>query len=259
MGEILKAIILAGGLGTRISEESHLKPKPMIEIGGRPIIWHIMKHYGAHGINEFIICCGYKGYIIKEYFANYFLHMSDITIDLSNNDIEIHNQYAEPWKVTLVETGELTQTGGRIKRVREHIHGTFCLTYGDGVGDVNLTELIAFHRKQQTEMTVTAIQPEGRFGSIGIQGTRVSSFLEKPRGDGRWISGGFFVCEPALLDRIEGDETILEREPMESLIRDDQISAWKHDGFWAAMDTLRDKGRLEELWMQNQAPWKTWG
>nr|VFJ77881.1 MAG: glucose-1-phosphate cytidylyltransferase [Candidatus Kentron sp. FW] len=254
----MKAIILAGGLGTRISEESHLKPKPMIEIGGRPIIWHIMKHYGAHGIDEFIICCGYKGYILKEYFANYFLHMSDITIDMRSNDIEIHHQYAEPWKVTLVDTGELTQTGGRIKRVREHIRGTFCLTYGDGVSDVNLTELIAFHRKQRTEMTITAIQPAGRFGSIGLQGTRVSSFLEKPRGDGRWISGGFFVCEPTLLDRIEGDETILEREPMESLIRDGQISAWKHDGFWAAMDTLRDKGRLEELWARDRAPWKTW-
>lgn len=251
-------MILAGGLGTRISEESHLKPKPMIEIGSRPIIWHIMKHYGFHGINEFIICCGYKGYIIKEYFVNYFLHMSDITIDLSNNDIEIHYQYAEPWKVTLVDTGELTQTGGRIKRVSDHIEGTFCLTYGDGVSDVNLTELIAFHRKQETEVTITAIQPEGRFGSIGIQGAKATSFLEKPRGDGRWISGGFFVCESALFDRIEGDGTILEAEPMESLIRDGQLSVWRHEGFWSAMDTLRDKARLDELWSQGKAPWKVW-
>ena len=254
----MKAVILAGGFGTRISEESHLKPKPMIEIGGKPILWHIMKCYGAHGINEFVICCGYKGYVIKEYFANYFLHMSDVTFDMSNNQMEVHQRKAEPWKVTLVDTGENTQTGGRIKRIQEHIKGTFCLTYGDGVSDVNLQQLISFHRQQKTLATVTAIQPSGRFGSIEIAGVRVKSFLEKPQGDHRWISGGFFVCEPEIFDRIAGDSTIWEREPLERLARDQQLFVHKHEGFWAAMDTMRDRIYLEQLWEEGKAPWKTW-
>jgi len=254
----MKAVILAGGFGTRISEESHLKPKPMIEIGGKPILWHIMKCYGAHGINEFVICCGYKGYVIKEYFANYFLHMSDVTFDMTNNEMEVHHRKAEPWKVTLVDTGENTQTGGRIKRVKEHIEGTFCLTYGDGVSDLNLQQLLAFHREQKTLATVTAIQPAGRFGSIEIAGARVKSFLEKPRGDNRWISGGFFVCEPQVFDRIGGDATIWEREPLESLAKDQQLSVYKHEGFWGAMDTMRDRLYLEQLWEEGKAPWKSW-
>jgi glucose-1-phosphate cytidylyltransferase len=254
----MKAVILAGGFGTRISEESHLKPKPMIEIGGKPILWHIMKCYGAHGINEFVICCGYKGYVIKEYFANYFLHMSDVTFDMSNNQMEVHQRNAEPWKVTLVDTGENTQTGGRIKRIRDYIDGTFCLTYGDGLSDINLRDLIAFHREQETLVTVTAIQPAGRFGSIEIAGARVKSFLEKPQGDHRWISGGFFVCEPEIFDRIAGDSTVLEREPLEGLARDQQLSVHKHEGFWAAMDTMRDRIYLEQLWEEGKAPWKTW-
>ena len=254
----MKAVILAGGFGTRISEESHLKPKPMIEIGGKPILWHIMKCYGAHGINEFVICCGYKGYVIKEYFANYFLHMSDVTFDMSNNQMEVHQRNAEPWKVTLVDTGENTQTGGRIKRIRDYIDGTFCLTYGDGLSDINLRDLIAFHREQETLVTVTAIQPAGRFGSIEIAGARVKSFLEKPRGDNRWISGGFFVCEPEIFDRIAGDSTVWEREPLEGLARDQHLSVHKHEGFWAAMDTMRDRIYLEQLWEEGKAPWKTW-
>ena len=254
----MKAVILAGGFGTRISEESHLKPKPMIEIGGKPILWHIMKCYGAYGINEFVICCGYKGYVIKEYFANYFLHMSDVTFDMTNNEMEIHHRKAEPWKVTLVDTGENTQTGGRIKRVKEHIEGTFCLTYGDGVSDLNLQQLLAFHREQKTLATVTAIQPAGRFGSIEIAGARVKSFLEKPRGDNRWISGGFFVCEPQVFDRIGGDATIWEREPLESLAKDQQLSVYRHEGFWGAMDTMRDRLYFEQLWEEGKAPWKSW-
>ena len=254
----MKAVILAGGFGTRISEESHLKPKPMIEIGGKPILWHIMKCYGAYGTNEFVICCGYKGYVIKEYFANYFLHMSDVTFDMTNNEMEVHHRKAEPWKVTLVDTGENTQTGGRIKRVKEHIEGTFCMTYGDGVSDLNLQQLLAFHREQKTLATVTAIQPAGRFGSIEIAGARVKSFLEKPRGDNRWISGGFFVCEPQVFDRIGGDATIWEREPLESLAKDQQLSVYKHEGFWGAMDTMRDRLYLEQLWEEGKAPWKSW-
>ncbi|MEI6141751.1 MAG: glucose-1-phosphate cytidylyltransferase [Mariniphaga sp.] len=254
----MKAVILAGGLGTRISEESHLKPKPMIEIGGKPILWHIMKMYGAYGINEFIICCGYKGYAIKEYFANYFLHMSDVTFDMTSNQMVVHQQHAEPWKVTLVETGELTQTGGRIKRIKEYIDGTFCLTYGDGVSDINIIELIDFHFKQGTLATVTAIQPAGRFGSLEISGSRVKSFIEKPVGDLRWISGGFFVCEPAVIDLINDDQTIWEREPLEKLTIDNQLSVWKHEGFWGTMDTLREKMYLEELWANNKATWKKW-
>ena len=254
----MKAVILAGGFGTRISEESHLNPKPMIEIGGKPILWHIMKCYGAHGINEFVICCGYKGYVIKEYFTNYFLHMSDVTFDMTNNEMEVHHRKAEPWKVTLVDTGENTQTGGRIKRVKEHIEGTFCLTYGDGVSDLNLQQLLAFHREQKTLATVTAIQPAGRFGSIEIAGARVKSFLEKPKGDNRWISGGFFVCEPQVFERISGDATIWEREPLESLAKDQQLSVYKHEGFWGAMDTMRDRLYLEQLWEEGKAPWKSW-
>jgi glucose-1-phosphate cytidylyltransferase len=254
----MKAIILAGGLGTRISEESQIKPKPMIEIGGRPILWHIMKLYGAYGITEFVICCGYKGYFIKEYFANYFLHMSDVTFDMMNNRMEVHQHNAEPWKVTLVDTGERTQTGGRIKRVREHIEGTFCLTYGDGLSNLSITDLLAFHRQQNTLATVTAIQPVGRFGSIDIEGTHVKSFIEKPQGDGRWVSGGFFVCEPEIFDRIEGDHTIWEREPLEGLACDKQLAVFRHEGFWAAMDTLRDKIHLEELWASGKASWKVW-
>ncbi len=254
----MKAVILAGGLGTRISEESHLKPKPMIEIGGKPILWHIMKLYGTYGINEFIICCGYKGYVIKEYFANYFLHNSDITFDMSNNSMKVHQQNAEPWRVTLVDTGEMTQTGGRIKRISDHIDGTFCLTYGDGVSDINVAELIAFHKKQNTLATVTAIQPAGRFGSIEIAGARVKSFHEKPQGDGRWISGGFFVCEPEVISYIENDTTIWEREPLETLASQNELAVHKYDGFWSAMDTLRDKIYLDELWETGNAPWKVW-
>jgi glucose-1-phosphate cytidylyltransferase len=254
----MKAVILAGGLGTRISEESYLRPKPMIEIGGKPVIWHIMKLYGAYGITDFVICCGYKGYIIKEYFANYFLHMSDVTFDMSNNTMEVHQRNAEPWRVTLVDTGELTQTGGRIRRVREHIDSTFCLTYGDGVSDIDLRKLIAFHHAQGTEATVTAIQPAGRFGAIEIEGARVRTFLEKPQGDGRWISGGFFVCEPSVLDRIDSDDTVWERGPLEQLAAEDQLAVYKHSGFWSAMDTLRDKLFLEKLWSEDSAPWKIW-
>lgn len=254
----MKAVILAGGLGTRISEESHLKPKPMIEIGSRPILWHIMKLYGHYGINDFVICCGYKGYIIKEYFANYFLHMSDITFDMNNNTMEVHQKNAEKWKVTLIDTGEKTQTGGRLKRVKDYIDGTFCLTYGDGVSDINISELIDFHRKEKALATVTAIQPAGRFGSLEFAGARVKSFLEKPIGDNRWISGGFFVCEPQIFDFIEGDDTIWEREPLEKLATINQLAVKKHEGFWSAMDTLRDKMYLEELWASEDAPWKLW-
>ncbi len=254
----MKAVILAGGLGTRISEESHLKPKPMIEIGGRPILWHIMKTYGAHGITDFVICCGYKGFMIKEYFANYFLHMSDVTIDMRENRMEVHQRHAEPWKVTLVDTGEMTQTGGRIARVRDHLDGRFLLTYGDGVSDINISKLVEFHEAQGAEATVTAIQPAGRFGSIQIEGARVKSFLEKPRGDGQWVSGGYFVCEPSVLDLIEGDSTLWEREPLESLANSDQLAVYKHDGFWAAMDTMRDKKFLEDLWTSENPPWRVW-
>ena len=254
----MKAVILAGGLGSRISEESHLKPKPMIEIGGYPILWHIMKMYAAHGIMEFVICCGYKGYVIKEYFANYFLHMSDVTFDMSNNKMDVHQQNVEPWKVTLVDTGAGSQTGGRIKRIQDFIDGTFCLTYGDGLSDVDIRKLISYHREQKTFATVTAIQPAGRFGGIELDGMRVKSFSEKPKGDGRWISGGFFVCEPEVFNLIDGDQTVWEKEPLESLAKDNQLAVLKHDGFWKAMDTLRDKVALEELYTNNKAPWKVW-
>lgn len=254
----MKAVILAGGFGTRISEESHLKPKPMIEIGGRPILWHIMKLYGHHGINEFIICCGYKGYVIKEYFANYFLHMSDVTFDMRDNSMQVHQKHAEPWKVTLVDTGEDTLTGGRIKRIQNYVDGTFCLTYGDGVSDINIVDLVEYHKKQKTLATVTAIQPAGRFGSLEIAGGRVKSFLEKPQGDNRWISGGFFVCEPGIFDYIDGDDTTWERKPLENLASEEQLSVRKYEGFWASMDTMRDKIYLDELWESGDAPWKIW-
>ncbi|TNF57898.1 MAG: glucose-1-phosphate cytidylyltransferase [Rhodobacteraceae bacterium] len=254
----MKAVILAGGLGTRISEESHLRPKPMIEIGGRPILWHIMKIYGHHGITDFVICCGYKGYMIKEYFANYFLHMSDVTIDLADNSMQVHNRAAEPWKVTLVDTGELTQTGGRIKRIAGHIDGTFCLTYGDGVSNVNIRDLVAFHRDQGCEATITAIQPAGRFGALGLDGDRVTSFAEKPKGDLQWVNGGFMVCEPSILQRIGGDDTVFERGPLEGLARDRQLALWRHNDFWQSMDTLRDKTYLEDLWTSGKAPWRVW-
>ena len=256
----MKAVILAGGLGTRISEETYLKPKPMIEIGGKPILWHIMKLYSYHGINDFIICCGYKGYVIKEYFANYFLHMSDVTFDMTNNSMEVHQKNVEPWKVTLIDTGENTMTGGRLKRVAPYLSANepFCFTYGDGVGDINITELIAFHQKQDKLATVTAMKLPGRFGAITLDGSTISSFKEKPAGDGSWISGGFFVLSPKVIERIQGDDTLWEREPMEGLARDNQFSAFFHNNFWQPMDTLRDKELLESLWSSGGAPWKVW-
>lgn len=255
----MKLIILAGGLGTRISEESISKPKPMIEIGGKPILWHIMKTYSSHGVNDFVICCGYKGYVIKEYFANYFLHMSDVTIDLKHNSIEVHRKKAEPWKVTLVDTGDSTQTGGRLKRIKDYIDGDFCMTYGDGVGSIDITELIQFHRQHGQLATMTAVQPPGRFGALNLNKTQVESFLEKPQGDGGWINGGFFVLNPKALDLIEGDDTIWEREPLERLAERRQLQAYFHKGFWQPMDTLRDKNYLDELWSSGNAPWNSWG
>ena len=258
---MVKAVILAGGLGTRLSEETATKPKPMVEIGGKPILWHIMKIYSAHGINDFIICLGYKGYVIKEYFANYFLHMSDVTIDMKNGGgIKVHQTSSEPWEVTLVDTGESTMIGGRIKRILPYVQDDefFCLTYGDGVGDVNITELIAFHRKTGRLATVTATQPPGRFGAIRYEGDRVLGFQEKPQGDGGWINGGFFVLSPKVGEYIEGDMTVWEREPMERLAADGQLSVYFHRGFWQPMDTLRDKRHLEELWASGKAPWRVW-
>ena len=255
----MKAIILAGGLGTRLSEETSVRPKPMVEIGGKPVLWHIMKTYSAHGIHDFVICCGYKGYVIKEYFANYFLHMSDVTFDMKNNKMEVHQQSAEPWHVTLVDTGEETMTGGRIKRIAEYVKGEdFCCTYGDGIGDVDITALIEFHRQHGKLATLTATQPPGRFGALKLSGNNISSFQEKPQGDGSWINGGFFVLSPKVIDYIKDDQTIWEREPMDSLARDGQISAYFHSGFWQPMDTLRDKIHLEELWQSGKAPWKVW-
>jgi glucose-1-phosphate cytidylyltransferase len=257
----MKAVILAGGLGTRISEETHLKPKPMIEIGGRPILWHIMKIYSAHRIHDFVICVGYKGYLIKEYFANYFLHMSDVTFDMVHNRMEVHQRNAEPWRVTVVDTGDETMTGGRLRRIRSYLGDDdepFCFTYGDGVADVDITALVAFHRAQGREATVTAVQPPGRFGALGIEAGRVTSFQEKPVGDGAWINGGFFVVEPRAIARIAGDSTSWETAPLESLARDGQLSAYHHRGFWRPMDTLRDKVQLEEMWASGKAPWKVW-
>ena len=255
----MKAVILAGGLGTRISEESSLRPKPMIEIGGMPILWHILKIYSHFGVNDFIICCGYKGYVIKEYFANYFLHMSDVTFDLRSNEMTVLHRKAEPWRVTLVDTGENTQTGGRLKRVAPYLtDDCFCLTYGDGVGDVDIGALIEFHKSHGQEATMTAVQPPGRFGSLDIRGSTIERFLEKPTGDGGWINGGFFVLNRAVIDRIAGDDTLWEKEPLESLARDAQLQAWHHRGFWQPMDTLRDKHLLEQLWASGNAPWKLW-
>jgi glucose-1-phosphate cytidylyltransferase len=255
----MKCVILAGGVGTRISEESALRPKPMIEIGGKPVLWHIMKIYSAHGVNEFIVCLGYKGYLIKEYFANYFLHMSDVSFDMTNNSMQVHQKSAEPWKVTLVETGEATQTGGRLKRVAPYIgNEDFCFTYGDGVADVDIRALVAFHREQKVRSTLTAVQPPGRFGALVLKGERITSFQEKPRGDGGWINGGFFVLSPRVLDTIDGDATVWEREPLEKLARAGELAAYFHKGFWQPMDTLRDKNHLEELWASGSAPWKVW-
>ncbi len=254
----MKAVLLAGGLGTRISEETILKPKPMIEIGGMPILWHIMKMYSSHGINDFIVCCGYKGYVIKEYFANYFLHMSDVTVDMQNNSIEVHAKKAEPWRVTMVDTGELSQTGGRLGRVREYLDGDFCLTYGDGVGSVDISALIHFHQQHGKLATMTAVQPPGRFGALELDGDNIRAFLEKPQGDGGWINGGFFVLNPKVLELIENDQTIWERKPLEILASSGELKSYFHKGFWQPMDTLRDKMHLEELWQSGDAPWKMW-
>jgi glucose-1-phosphate cytidylyltransferase len=255
----MKAVILAGGLGTRLAEETIVKPKPMVEIGGRPVLWHIMKTFSHHGINDFVICLGYRGYVIKEYFANYFLHMSDVTFDLANNRMEVCHRHCEPWRVTLVDTGEATQTGGRLKRVREYLDdGPFCFTYGDGVADVDITSLVAFHRDQGRQATVTAVQPPGRFGALDIQGQRIQRFEEKPQGDGSWINGGYFVLQPSTIDTIRDDASIWEREPLEQLARDGELAAYTHRGFWQPMDTLRDKLKLEDLWQSGQAPWKVW-
>ena len=256
----MKAVILAGGLGTRISEESHLKPKPMIEIGGKPIIWHILKIYSAHGINDFIICLGYKGYVVKEYFANYFLHTSDVTFDMKNNRMEVHEQHTEPWRVTLVDTGEHTMTGGRLGRVRRFIDDDepFCFTYGDGVADIDITKQIAFHRQHGLAATVCAVSPPGRFGALEIADGRVSRFQEKPQGDGGMINGGFFVLQPGVLDLIEGDQQSWESKPLHELACRGQLAAWEHEGFWQPMDTLRDKMLLEDLWQTGKAPWKVW-
>ncbi len=256
----MKAVILAGGLGTRISEETHLKPKPMIEIGGRPMLWHILKLYSAHGVNDFVICCGYKGYIIKEYFANYFLHMSDVTFDMATNQMTVHHQKAEPWKVTLVDTGEDTMTGGRLKRVEDYVRDeeAFCFTYGDGVADVDITAEIAFHRSHGKLATVIAVQPPGRYGALVVDGQKVSGFIEKPRGDGGLINGGFFVLSPKCLDFIAADETSWEGEPLLQIAATGELMAFEHHGFWQPMDTLREKTLLENLWDSGKAPWKVW-
>ena len=256
----MKAVLLAGGLGTRISEETNLRPKPMIEIGGKPILWHIMKMYSSHGINDFIICCGYKGYLIKEYFANYFLHTSDVTFDMQKNSMEVHQRFAEPWKVTLVDTGEDTMTGGRLKRVAEHIQDeeAFCFTYGDGVSDIDISASIEFHRKQGVQATLAAVYPPGRFGALDITDHKVTTFKEKPKGDGGMVNGGFFVLSSSVLSLIKDDSTVWEQGPLESLAKNQQIAAFEHTGFWQPMDTLRDKNHLEELWASGNAPWKKW-
>jgi glucose-1-phosphate cytidylyltransferase len=254
----MKAVILAGGLGTRISEETYLKPKPMIEVGGKPILWHIMKIFSHYGVNDFVICCGYKGYVIKEYFANYFLHMSDVTFDISNNSMEVHHHYAEPWKVTLCDTGDTTMTGGRLKRVKRYVkdENEFCFTYGDGVGDVDIAKLVEFHRKKKVLATLTAVIPPGRFGALDLVEDYVTTFQEKP--DGAMINGGYFVLSPAVIDLIEDDSTVWERRPLEVLATQGHLAAYQHHGFWQPLDTLRDKTYLEGLWAENKAPWKVW-
>jgi len=255
----LKAVILAGGFGTRISEETQLKPKPLIEIGGMPLLWHIMKIFSHYGINDFVICCGYKGYMIKEYFANYSLHKSNITFDLKENSTHVHSSDVEPWKITLVDTGLSTMTGGRLKRIKEFLDDeTFCFTYGDGLSNINLKELIDFHQNQKTLATVTGVRPPGRFGAMSISNNKVTKFQEKPEGDGDWINGGFFVLEPKIFDYLIDDKTIWEREPLEKLSADNQLSAYLHSGFWQPVDTIRDKNNLEEIWKSNKAPWKKW-
>ena len=254
----MQAVILAGGFGTRISEETHLKPKPMIEIGGKPIIWHIMKIYSSYGINEFIICCGYKGYLIKEYFANYSLHLSDVTFHLDTDKIEVHKKSFDNWKVTLIDTGENTYTGGRLKRIKEYIKGTFCMTYGDGVGNINIKKLIEFHNSHGKSATLTSVLQPGRWGSLTIEGEDIKDFKEKPIGDEGWINGGFFVLEPHVLDLIDNDKCVWEQEPLKKLANEKQLKCFRHSGFWRPMDTLRDKNILEELWINNNAPWKIW-
>lgn len=257
----MKAVILAGGLGTRISEETQIKPKPMVEIGGRPILWHILKLYSHYGINDFVICCGYKGYVIKEYFANYFLHMSDVTFHMDDGHMEVHRKKAEPWKITLLDTGESTNTGGRLKRIKEHIdRDSFCFTYGDGVADINIGELIKFHDNHGLKATLTAVQPPGRYGSLNInrEGTKVLDFTEKPQGDGGWINGGFFIVEPSVIDEIKDDASSWENETLRKLASQNQLGAYHHKGYWQAMDTLREKNLLQRLWEEDKAPWKVW-
>ncbi len=257
----MKAVILAGGLGTRISEETHLKPKPMIEIGGKPILWHIMKVYSTHGITDFIVCCGYKGYVIKEYFANYFLHTSDVTFDMKNNRMEVHEQHAEPWRVTLVDTGDESMTGGRLKRIENYVREeeAFCFTYGDGVADIDITLLLEFHQHHGKLATITAVQPAGRYGALDLRSeNKVGGFIEKPQGEGGWVNGGFFVLSPKCLELIVSDSTPWEAEPLNALVEKEQLVAYQHDGFWQPMDTLRDKNHLEELWQTGKAPWKIW-
>lgn len=256
----MKAVILAGGLGTRLSEETSVRPKPMVDIGGLPILWHILKIYSQHGINDFVICCGYKGYIIKEYFANYFLHTSDVTFDMKNNQMKVHQSVAEPWSVTLVDTGENTGTAGRLRRVAKYLgnEDAFCMTYGDGVGDVDITASVEFHRSHGKKVTLTAVQPTARFGALGLKDTEVYAFQEKPKGEGGWINGGFFVLSPEVFEEIHHDSWMFEREPIENLTAKNEVRAFFHRGFWQPMDTLRDKQRLEELWASEEAPWKTW-
>ncbi|MBT9584584.1 glucose-1-phosphate cytidylyltransferase [bacterium] len=256
----MKAVILAGGLGTRISEETHVRPKPMIEVGGKPLLWHILKIYSSHGVNDFVICCGYKGYIVKEYFANYFLHTSDVTFDMANNQMHVHCRYAEPWKVTLVDTGDNTLTGGRLKRVASYIENEefFCFTYGDGLSNIDVSQQIEFHRSHGKWATVTAVKPPGRYGALDLEGSRVVGFSEKPRGQGGSINGGFFVLSPRCLDFIRGDSTPWEEDPLVSLAEAGQLMAFEHDGFWQPMDTLRDKNQLEQMWSSGQPPWKSW-
>jgi glucose-1-phosphate cytidylyltransferase len=255
----VKVVILAGGFGTRISEETTLRPKPLVEIGGRPILWHIMKLYGAFGFNEFIVCLGYKGYLIKEFFSNYYLHSSDVTFDIASNDMVVHESVAEPWKVTLLDTGETTMTGGRLKRIAKHLNNeTFCMTYGDGLASVDIADIVRFHKAQGCLATVTVVQPQGRFGAVDVVDGRVVNFREKPAGDNAWVSGGFFVLEPRVLDLIADDATVWEAGPMEALASMHELSAYYHDGFWHALDTLRDKNALEELWRSGSAPWKSW-